>query len=175
MCYSHQASHLTMMKNGKKYRLAVSCLEDSKIFESHPGSKRSAYQHTDQHHDLLPKRGVVCQWQKQHKRKRFLKSSSEMSRKLPARLLLVLQSLLGVIGGPGCVFHGTLHVRINSEGFAGFVRSAVWRGSLHLFTISPWFSTRTAMSMNISCNSLIDCSSLMNISCLENRFWGNYR
>merc|ERR1719222_1147190 len=75
---------LTMMKNGKKYRSAVSCLEDSKIFESHPGSKRSAYQHTDQHHDLLP-----------------------------VRLLLVLKSLLGVIGGPGCVFHGTLHVRIN--------------------------------------------------------------
>ena len=71
MCYSHQAAHLTMMKNGKKYRLAVSCLEDSKIFESHPGSKRSAYQHTDQHHDLLPKRGVDCQWQKQHKRSRF--------------------------------------------------------------------------------------------------------
>ena len=70
-----------------------------------------------------------------------------MSRKLPARLLLVLQSLLGVIGGPGCVFHGALHVRINSEGFAGFVRSAVGGGSLHLFTISPWFSTRTAMSM----------------------------
>ena len=174
MCYSHQASHLTMMKNGKKYRLAVSCLEDSKIFESHPGSKRSAYQHTDQHHDLLPKRGVVCQWQKQHKRSRFLKSRSEMSRKLPARLLLVLQSLLGVIGGPGCVFHGALHVRINSEGFTGFVRSAGGRGSLHLFTISPWFSTKTAMSMNISCSSLIDCSSLMNISCLENRFWGNH-
>ena len=107
--------------------------------------------------------------------KGFLKNSSEMSRKLPARLLLVLKSLLGVIGGPGCVFHGALHVRINSEGFAGFVRSAVGRGTLHLFTISPWFSTRTAMSMNISCSSLIDCSSLMNISCLENRFWGNYR
>ena len=71
MYYSHQAAHLTMMKNGKKYRLAVSCLEDSKIFESHPGSKRSAYQHTDQHHDLLPKRGVDCQWQQQHKRSRF--------------------------------------------------------------------------------------------------------
>ena len=37
----------------------------------------------------------------------------------------------------------------------------------YLFTISPWFSTKTAMSMNISCNSLIDDSSFTNISCLE--------
>ena len=41
------------------------------------------------------------------------------------------------------------------------------RGSFNLFTISPWFSTKTAMSMNISCNSLIDDSSFTNISCLE--------
>ena len=37
----------------------------------------------------------------------------------------------------------------------------------YLFTISPWFSTKTAMSMNISCNSLIDDSSFTNISCLK--------
>ena len=36
----------------------------------------------------------------------------------------------------------------------------------YLFTISPWFSTRTAMSMNISCSSLMEDSSFTNISCL---------
>ena len=30
------------------------CLEDAKIFESHPGAEGGADQHTDQHHDLLP-------------------------------------------------------------------------------------------------------------------------
>ena len=33
----------------------MASLEDAEIFESHPGAERCAYQHTDQHHDLLPK------------------------------------------------------------------------------------------------------------------------
>ena len=35
--------------------LTAASLEDAEIFESHPGAEGGADQHTDQHHDLLPK------------------------------------------------------------------------------------------------------------------------
>ena len=88
---------------------------------------------------------------------------------LPAGLLLVLEGFLGVIGGAGRVFYRTLNVRINPG--QSQLKFKTFKDE-YLFTISPWFSTRTAMSMNISCSSLIDCSSLMNISCLSNRWMG---
>ena len=59
----------------------MASLEDAEIFESHPSAERCAYQHTDQHHDLLP-----------------------------PRLGLVLQGLLGVVGSPGGVLTNQMRV-----------------------------------------------------------------
>ena len=59
-------------------------LEDIQVLEPHVGSKTSSDDDTQQHHDLLP-----------------------------PGLLLVLQGLLCVIGGPGGVLHRALHMRIN--------------------------------------------------------------
>ena len=43
--------------------MGLGSLEDAEIFEGHPGAEGGADQHTDQHHDLLPKRGrSSCQW-----------------------------------------------------------------------------------------------------------------
>ena len=59
-------------------------LDESKILETHVGSKTASNDDTQQHHDLLP-----------------------------PRLLLILQSLLGVVGSSGGVLHCTLNMSIN--------------------------------------------------------------
>ena len=58
--------------------------DHSYVLEAHVGAQAASDDHAEQHHDLLP-----------------------------PGLLLVLQRLLGVVGGPGGVLHRALHVRVD--------------------------------------------------------------
>ena len=115
-----------------------SWLDEADVFQPHVSSQTSSDDDTQQHHDLLP-----------------------------PGLLLVLKGLLCVVGGPGGVLHRALHVRIDPK-IDIYRNKNPWIDKFRFYrlTISPWFSIRTEISMNISCNSLIDCSNLINISCL---------
>ena len=100
-------------------------LVESKIAAGDVSTKAAGNNHTNEYHDLLP-----------------------------PRLGLVLKRLLGVVGGPGCVLHRALYVSVDPAAvsllYSLFLFMLFIQVMLNLLTISPWFSTNTEMSMNIS-------------------------